>query len=84
MTSNSVRSLAERLDGRLLTPGDPGYAEARKVWNAMVDRRPRMIVRCASRADVASAVRFARDQDLEIGVRCGATASSGWPFPTAG
>jgi FAD/FMN-containing dehydrogenase len=84
MTNDSVRSLAERLDGRLLTPGDPEYAEARKVWNAMVDRRPRVIARCASRADVAAAVRFARDQDLEIGVRCGGHGVVGLAVPEGG
>src|SRR5262245_34040979 len=57
-----------RLDGQLLTPGDAGYDAARTVWNAMIDRRPRMIVRAASVADVVTAVRLARDLDLEIGV----------------
>jgi hypothetical protein len=45
----------------MLTPGDPGYDQARTVGNAMIDRRPRIIARCAGAADVAAAVRTARD-----------------------
>jgi FAD/FMN-containing dehydrogenase len=73
-----------RFDGQLLTPGDAGYDAARTVWNAMVDRRPRMIVRAASVADVVTAVRLARDLDLEIGVRCGGHNVAGFAVPDGG
>ncbi len=73
-----------RLDGHLLLPGDEGYDQARTVWNAMVDRRPRMIVRAASVADVATAVRTARELDLEIGVRCGGHSGMGHAVPDGG
>lgn len=63
--------LTRTLDGDILLPGDPGYDAARAVWNAMVDRRPRLIARCRNVADVRSAVRAALDLNLEIGVRCG-------------
>jgi FAD/FMN-containing dehydrogenase len=73
-----------RLDGRLVLPGDAGYEEARTVWNAMVDRRPRMVVRCASVGDVVTAVRTARELDLEIGVRCGGHSALGLAVPDDG
>ncbi len=72
------------LDGELLVPGDVGYDQARSVWNAMVDRRPRMIVRCASVRDVVTAVRTAREQDLEIAVRCGGHSVLGLSVPDDG
>jgi FAD/FMN-containing dehydrogenase len=68
----------------MLTPGDPGYDQARTVWNAMIDRRPRIIARCASAADVAAAVRTARDLGLEIGVRCGGHSVLGLAVPGDG
>ncbi|MCG5461910.1 FAD-binding protein [Micromonospora sp. MED01] len=73
-----------RFDGRLLTPGDPGYDAARTVWNAMIDRRPRMIVQAAGVADVVAAVRLARELDLEIGVRCGGHNVAGHAVPANG
>jgi FAD/FMN-containing dehydrogenase len=76
--------MAPKLDGRLLTPGHAAYDKARTVWNAMVDRRPRMIACCASVADVITAVRTARDLDLEIGVRCGGHSSAGFAVPDGG
>ncbi len=76
--------LADQIDGRVILPRDGDYHEARAVWNAMIDRRPRMIVRCAGVADVIAAVRFARDHDLEIGVRCGGHGVVGHAVPHAG
>jgi FAD/FMN-containing dehydrogenase len=70
--------------GQLLLPGQDGYHTARQVWNAMVDRRPAVIARCTSPADVAAAVRFARTQDLEIGVRCGGHSVLGLSVPDGG
>jgi FAD/FMN-containing dehydrogenase len=57
--------------GDVITPEQPEYDGARTVWNGTVDRRPRVIARCRGTADVAAAVRFARDCDLEITVRGG-------------
>ena len=71
-------------DGRLLEDGAPGYDEARTVWNAMVDRRPRAIVRCESADDVADAIRYGREHELEIGVRCGGHSVLGLCVPEGG
>jgi hypothetical protein len=76
--------MAGLLDGDLLLPGDAGYDDARTVWNALVDRRPSMIVRCAGVGDVVTAVRTARDLDLEIGIRCGGHSALGFAVPDRG
>ena len=57
--------------GDVLASDHDAYDDARAVWNGSVDRRPRLIARCRGTADVAAAVRFARDHDLEIAVRGG-------------
>jgi FAD/FMN-containing dehydrogenase len=57
--------------GEVITPDHQEYDGARAVWNGTVDRRPRVIARCTGTADVATAVRFARDRDLDIAVRGG-------------
>ncbi|WP_248959657.1 FAD-binding oxidoreductase [Sphaerisporangium perillae] len=84
MTTATTNCTRGRLDGQLLVPGRAGYDEARTVWNAMVDRRPRMIIRCASVGDVVTAVRTARELDLEIGVRCGGHSALGLAVPDDG
>jgi FAD/FMN-containing dehydrogenase len=73
-----------RPGGQLLRPGDPGYDHARAVWNAMVDKRPRLIFQCASAADVVTAVRTGRELGLEIGVRCGGHSILGMSVPEDG
>lgn len=57
--------------GDIVCPEDPGYDHARAIWNAMHDRRPALIARCASPQDVAAAIRFGRDRALPIAVRGG-------------
>ena len=73
-----------RFDGQVLTPASPDYDAARSVWNAMIDHRPAVIVRCASVGDVVNAVRAARESDLEIGVRCGGHNIAGLAVPHGG
>ena len=72
-----TRALRERLSGGLVQPGDPSYDEARQVFNAMVDRRPELIARCTTSADVAACVEFARDRHLPLAVRCGGHSVAG-------
>jgi FAD/FMN-containing dehydrogenase len=59
------------LRGELLRPGDGRYEEARRIWNALIDKRPGLIVRCADADDVAHGVRFAREHEVEVSVRGG-------------
>jgi FAD/FMN-containing dehydrogenase len=61
----------------LVAPDDGGYDEARRVWNAMVDRRPAVVVRAHTEADVATAVGFAADNDLLLAVRGGGHSVAG-------
>lgn len=67
----AVQEFGSRLHGELIQPGDEGYDDARTVYNAMIDRRPGFIVRCAGVADVISAVNLARENDLTVAVRGG-------------
>jgi FAD/FMN-containing dehydrogenase len=67
----AVDALRTALLGTVLVPGDPDYDAARAVWNAMIDRRPALIVRCKSTADVLDAVRFARKHGLPVSIRGG-------------
>jgi FAD/FMN-containing dehydrogenase len=76
--------LLEGFSGVQLRPGDSGYDAARRVWNGMVDRRPAVIARCTSTADVVAAIRFAREQGLELGVRGGGHSVVGFAVPQDG
>jgi FAD/FMN-containing dehydrogenase len=69
--------LSEQFAGELIAPGDPSYDLSRRVFNAMIDRRPALIARCATTADVAAAVRFARETGLVVGVRSGGHSVTG-------
>ena len=71
LSSSSLDDLKASARGQVLAPGDAGYDDARKIWNAMVDRRPAVIVRCAGAADVRRAVDFARENKLMLSVRGG-------------
>lgn len=67
----AVDTLRGRLRGELVRPGDPGYDDARRVWNGMIEKRPGLVVRCAEAGDVAAAVTFAREHELLLAVRGG-------------
>jgi FAD/FMN-containing dehydrogenase len=71
VSKEAVDQFRSTLRGPLLRPDDPGYDQARSIWNAMIDRRPALIVRCAGVADVMRAVAFAREHDVLLAVRGG-------------
>jgi FAD/FMN-containing dehydrogenase len=66
-----LNELRRSLAGAALAPADPGYDAARRSFNALVDRRPAVIVRCLGADDIATAFDFARAQALEVAVRGG-------------
>jgi len=72
-----VDRLRERVRGELLEPGDAGYDDARTVWNAMIDREPRVVLRSTGAADVMAAVDVAREHDLPLSVKGGGHHVSG-------
>src|SRR5215470_1159325 len=78
IADGSIAELAQSLRGELITPGDPGYDEARSIWNAAHDRYPALIVRCAGVADVMRAVEFARSEELLVSVRGGSHSIPGF------
>lgn len=59
-----ARELDGQFQGDVIGPGHPGYESARQLWNAMIDRRPGLILRCTSPADVVAAVSVARGHGL--------------------
>ncbi|MFQ6029366.1 MAG: FAD-binding oxidoreductase, partial [Dehalococcoidia bacterium] len=67
----TIEEFKKSLRGELLSPGEAGYDEAREIWNAMIDRRPGLIVRCAGVSDVINSVNFARENSLLVAVRGG-------------
>jgi FAD/FMN-containing dehydrogenase len=76
-TESPVARLRSSLRGWVVSGTDDGYDEARRVWNAAVDRRPLALAQCKDESDVQVAVRFAVENGLEIAVRCGAHSMSG-------
>ena len=71
LDGQALAGLVETLRGPVLTAGDPGYDEARSIWNALIDRRPAVIVQCSGAADVVDAVNFAREQGLTLSIKAG-------------
>src|SRR6202790_686819 len=73
----TISSFKAGLRGGLIEAGDPNYDDARKVYNAMIDRRPRLIARCVDVADVMAAVKFGREQKLLVAIRSGGHNAGG-------
>jgi FAD/FMN-containing dehydrogenase len=71
LSEEKLIAFQQTLRGRLAQPGSDDYEQARTIWNAMIDRKPALAVRCGGAADVMRAVSFARDNDLVVAVRGG-------------
>ena len=77
MESTAIDKFRTSLRGELIQPKDEGYDAARKVYNGMIDRKPRFIVRCSDVADIISSVKFARENKLLLAVRGGGHNGAG-------
>jgi hypothetical protein len=66
-----INDLKGRIRGPLVRPGDPGFDDARSVWNAMIDRRPGLIVRCMGVADIVACVNAAREHGIPLSIKGG-------------
>ena len=77
LSEATIAAFKSGLRGELIEPGDASYNAARKVYNAMIDRKPRLIVRCADVADVIAAVKFGREHKLAVSVRGGGHNAAG-------
>ena len=67
----TVRLLRDEVRGSVVLPDDPEYDEARRVWNGMIDRRPRAVGRAAGIDDIAPVIRYAREAELPLAIRGG-------------
>ena len=78
LNNSGLRALDADFEGELIVPDDESYEQARKVWNGVVDCRPALIARCKTPADVARAIRYARDNDLPLAIRSGGHSVAGF------
>ena len=77
-TTAPYAELAAAVRGDLILPGEPGYDQARAVYNAMIDKHPAAIASCRDTADIITCVRFARSHGIEIAVRGGGHNAAGF------
>src|SRR4030095_10117198 len=77
LAEQAVNAFRAQLRGELFQPSDAHYDEVRKVYNAMIDKRPALIARCTDAADVISAVNFGRDNQLPVAIRGGGHNGAG-------
>jgi FAD/FMN-containing dehydrogenase len=78
MTAQTIPELRQLVGGDVIGRDDPGYDEARRVYNAMIDRRPSVVVRCVNAADVVAAVNYARENGLDLAIRGGGHSVPGF------
>src|ERR1700747_3082536 len=77
ISESAIQKFRESVRGQTLCPGEADYDQARTLPNAMIDRRPTVIARCAGAADVIACVRFAREHDVLVAVRGGGHSVAG-------
>src|SRR3990167_3987733 len=75
---NLIDTLIKKVRGRVITPADSDYDDARAVYNAMHDRKPRAVIQCVDSADVMAAVRAGRDAGLDLAIRGGGHSVPGF------
>jgi FAD/FMN-containing dehydrogenase len=78
MVMPDIDGLREQVRGEIVTAADPGYDDARTVYNAMIDRRPLLVARCSDTADVMACVRFAAEHGLDVAIRGGSHSVPGF------
>jgi len=84
LSDETLTELSTRLRGEALTPGDPGFEDARSPFNAMQPDRPSLVVRCTGTADVVDAVNFAREHGIEVTIRGGGHSVAGFSSSDGG
>jgi len=77
ITQEEIAQFRAQLRGELIEPGSPSYENARKVYNGMIDKKPRLIAKCADVADVIAAVTFGRTSGLKVSIRGGGHNAGG-------
>jgi FAD/FMN-containing dehydrogenase len=69
LSNDKIGQIRSKVRGKIVLPNDPNYDEVRTIWNAMIDRRPAVIVQIAEAGDVSPAIAFARENGLDISIR---------------
>src|SRR3974390_2489955 len=77
MEKEIISEFENQLRGELIEPTDANYEKERKVYNAMINRKPRLIAKCADVADVMTAIHFGRKHDLRVSIRGGGHKAAG-------
>ena len=77
LAARNLDQLRRSFSGEIITPADAPYDEARRLWNALHDRRPAVVVRPGSPSEVATAIQFGREHDLELAIRSGGHSPAG-------
>src|SRR3954464_6724563 len=73
----AITEFRSQFQGPIIEPGDARYEQERKVFNGMIDRKPRLVIKCTDRADVMAAVRMAKRSDLKVAIRGGGHNAAG-------